>query len=204
MGKIFCIMGKSASGKDSIAKKLFADLDLKPIILYTTRPIRIGEINGENYYFISNQELKQLEFEEKVIEKCTYHTVHGDWTYATIGENIDIENNDYLTINTLEGYLRLVSYYSKDNVIPIYVSIDLNTRIERAFSREEKESNPKYKELCRRFIMDEIDFSEEKLRAAGITDANTYLNYDFDTCLKEIEEAISFEIGKQKRREMNR
>jgi len=110
MGKIFCIMGKSASGKDSIAKELFRTTDLKQVVLYTTRPIRTGEVNGKDYYFISPFELEQLEKDGKIIEKRIYHTVHGDWIYATVDEKIDLENNNYLTINTLEGYNRLVSY----------------------------------------------------------------------------------------------
>ena len=44
MGKIFYIMGKSSSGKDTIYKKLLGDreLELRNIILYTTRPMRQG------------------------------------------------------------------------------------------------------------------------------------------------------------------
>ena len=49
MGKIFCIMGKSATGKDTIYKRLLADgaLKLNKIVTYTTRPIREGERAGE-------------------------------------------------------------------------------------------------------------------------------------------------------------
>ena len=45
-------MGKSASGKDSIYKKIRERLsELKPIVIYTTRPIREGEREGVEYYF---------------------------------------------------------------------------------------------------------------------------------------------------------
>ena len=48
MGKIFYIMGKSSSGKDSIYRQLEKDqeLGLKRLVIYTTRPIRDGEVNG--------------------------------------------------------------------------------------------------------------------------------------------------------------
>ena len=56
MGKIFYIMGKSASGKDRIYSLLAAhkELNLKTLILYTTRPIRAGEQDGKNYYFVDD------------------------------------------------------------------------------------------------------------------------------------------------------
>lgn len=52
MAEIFCILGKSASGKDSIYKKLLEDptLDLTPVIPYTTRPMREGEREGVDYH----------------------------------------------------------------------------------------------------------------------------------------------------------
>ena len=48
MGKIFCLMGKSASGKDTIYRKLLTQEDpgLKRVIPYTTRPIRSGKLTG--------------------------------------------------------------------------------------------------------------------------------------------------------------
>ena len=43
MGKIFYVMGKSASGKDTIYKQLHARMpELKTVRMYTTRPIRDG------------------------------------------------------------------------------------------------------------------------------------------------------------------
>ena len=49
MGKIFYIMGKSASGKDHIYARLMqhTELNLKKMVLYTTRPIRDGEEEGK-------------------------------------------------------------------------------------------------------------------------------------------------------------
>ena len=62
MGKIFYIMGKSASGKDRIYSLLAAhkELNLKTLILYTTRPIRVGEQDGKNYYFVSDEKLNEF------------------------------------------------------------------------------------------------------------------------------------------------
>ncbi len=64
MSRIFYIMGKSASGKDTIYKKLLDRIPgLKTITPYTTRPIRDGEVNGVEYFFTTREELEQ--FREK-------------------------------------------------------------------------------------------------------------------------------------------
>ena len=69
MGKIFYIMGKSASGKDKIYSRLAGnkELNLKKLILYTTRPVRDGEKDGVQYYFTDDQKLKEFEEAGKVI-----------------------------------------------------------------------------------------------------------------------------------------
>lgn len=204
MGKIFCLMGKTASGKDSLAKKLLEDkyLNLSPIVLHTTRPIRTGEQEGREYYFINEEILANLKSEGKVIESRSYNTTHGIWSYATIASDstINLEQNNYLTVNTLEGYKKLVSYYGRDTVIPIYIYLDFPVRFERAFHREEKEQNPKFKEMCRRFIEDEKDFSEINLMDAEIFEENKYINDNFDICLKEIKNTVQATIQSKKQK----
>lgn len=199
MGKIFCLMGKSSTGKDTIGKYLLNTTDLINIVLYTTRPIREGEINGREYYFVDEAEFQELENNGKVIEKRVYDTIHGNWTYATVNSNIDLENNNYLTLNTLEGYEKIVQYYGRDVVVPIYIWVDLNTRIDRAFLREEKEANPKYREICRRFIADEQDFCPENLLRLEIFEENIFENNDLDICLQQIKEKILVETKQEQK-----
>ena len=106
MGKIFYIMGKSSSGKDTIYENLLGreGLSLHPLIMYTTRPIRAGETDGV---------------------------------------------------------------------------------LLRAIKREKKQEHPNFKEVCRRYLADEEDFSEEKLQAAGIT--RRFLNNaDREICMDKV------------------
>ena len=76
MGKIFCLMGKSSSGKDSLYKKLIEDkeLKLKRLIPYTTRPIREGEKEGVEYHFVTEETLNAYMEANKVIELRAYQT----------------------------------------------------------------------------------------------------------------------------------
>ncbi len=173
MGKIFCIMGKSATGKDTIYESLLGDaeLQLKRIIPYTTRPIRDGEEEGREYHFVTQEGMQQLDAKGLIIEKRLYNTVHGPWYYFTVNdENIELESKSYFLIQTLEGYVKLRDYFGADCVVPIYVEIEDGERLMRALSREINQDIPKYEEMCRRFLADAKDFSEENLKAAGITE----------------------------------
>ncbi len=187
MGKIFCLMGKSSSGKDTIFKKLREkeELCLRPVVTYTTRPMRQNETDGVEYYFINEKKLKEYEQVGKVIEQRVYHTVFGDWYYCTIDDGqIKLIEEDYLLIVTLEAYNSLRIYFGEENVVPLYVALEDGMRLERAIQREKQEVMPNYNELCRRFLADNKDFSEENLKSSGIE--KQYLNIDLDQCVKEI------------------
>lgn len=192
MYQIACIMGKSSSGKDHIYKALLEmeHLNLHKIIMYTTRPRRIGEQEGMEYHFVDDEVAKRYENSSKIIEMREYNTVDGVWKYFTVDDGkINPEKKRYLVIGTLEVYKKFCEYYGKDKIMPIYIEVDDGIRLERALKRERKQKNPKYRELCRRFLADSEDFSEEKLSQAGIN--KRYLNEgDILECIHEIASAI--------------
>ena len=170
MGKIFCLMGKSSSGKDTIYKKLLEQkLPLRTIIPCTTRPIRDKETHGVEYYFYTEDDLARLIVAGKIIELRAYNTIHGVWKYFTADDGqIDLDHNNYLIIGTLESYLKMQDYFGSEKLVPIYICVDDGLRLQRALDRERSQEAPKYAEMCRRFLADEQDFSTEKLTAAGI------------------------------------
>ena len=86
MGKIYCVMGKSSSGKDSIYSRIMQQGNpvLLRIVPYTTRPRREGEMDGREYVFTDETHVQQLESAGKVIELRAYHTVYGIWKYFTL------------------------------------------------------------------------------------------------------------------------
>ncbi len=191
MGKIFCIMGKSATGKDSVYRKLCErkELSLKKVVPYTTRPIREGEENGREYFFCSKEEAKRLEEEGRIIEQREYHTVYGVWKYFTAEDGqIQLEKNSYLLIGTLETYQKIRDYYGEDCVIPIYIEVEDGERLMRAIAREKRQKQPGYEELCRRFLADAQDFSEEKLKQAGIS--RRFVNEELEKTAAEAAEYI--------------
>ena len=187
--KIIYIMGKSSAGKDTIYKILKEKIDVKPYVLYTTRPIRTGEKEGIDYNYLTNEEMEQYfqEKNSKVIESRTYNTVYGPWTYATILDNQFLSGKNLLMTGTLESYNAILEFFkNKENIemIPIYIEVEDGIRLERALKREKEQSNPKYVELCRRFIADSQDFSEENINKSGIK--KRFQNDSLDNCVNEI------------------
>jgi guanylate kinase len=191
MSRIFIVMGKSATGKDTIYKKLLEveELKLRTAVMYTTRPIRQSEQNGVEYYFVNEETLIELQQQNKIIEHRAYNTIHGVWHYFTVNDGqINLEEANYLMIGTLETYVQIREYFGKDRVVPIYLEVEDDIRLLRAIEREQKQAQPKYAELCRRYLADEEDFSEENLIKHGIT--KRYQNKDINLCLNEVIEDI--------------
>lgn len=188
MARLFYMIGKSSTGKDTIYREVISrtDLNLNPLVMYTTRPIRKGETDGKEYYFVDENVLNELEKEGRVIEKRAYHTIHGIWTYFTVDdEHADLNRKDYLAIGTLESYAQIRNYYGEKLVVPIYIQVEDGLRLERALKREKQQSVPKYEELCRRFLADQADYAEEKLAKAGI-DRRFSNDKDIMSCVEEV------------------
>jgi len=187
MGRLFYIIGKSASGKDAMYRELMRteELHFRKLILYTTRPMRDGEENGREYFFVTEEQLLQMKSRGMIIEERDYHTVHGIWSYFTVDDGqIVWEESDYLGIGTLESFIKLKEFYGEDRICPIYMEVEDGERLCRALQREKKQEHPRYAEMCRRFLADEEDFSEEKLKNAGIH--VRFENADFEKCMEEI------------------
>lgn len=187
MGRIFYLMGKSASGKDTIYRQLLEDgeFSFRKLVPYTTRPIRSGEVNGEDYFFTDEAGLEKIRQEGKLVELRTYQTAHGPWNYFTVDDGqLDLAQYSYLLIGTLESYQSLKVYYGSENLVPVFIDLDDGLRLQRALDRERAQESPKYKEMCRRFLADLEDFSEEKIAQAGIE--KRFFNNELTDCIGQI------------------
>ncbi len=186
MGHIFYIMGKSSSGKDSIYKEILKRKEeLKTVTLYTTRPIREGEVEGVEYFFVGDDRCDEICEQGKVIELRSYDTVHGIWKYFTVDDGqFCMKESSYLMIGTLESYSEMRKYFPEGVLIPIYVEVEDGLRLQRALEREQMQEHPKYAELCRRFLADTKDFNEMNLLNNGIE--RRFHNLDFNVCIDEI------------------
>ena len=188
MGRIFYIMGKSSSGKDTIYKKMLErHPELRTVVPYTTRPARENEKCGAEYFFTDEEQLKRMQKAGKVIEVRSYNTECGIWTYFTADDGqIDLSDYDYLMIGTLESFQALKEYFGEERLVPVYIEVEDGLRLERALERERRQKIPQYAEMCRRILADAEDFSEENIHSASIV--KRFNNRELDTCLREIEE----------------
>ncbi len=188
MAKIYVLMGKSATGKDTIYKKILKNknIQLKEVVTYTTRPIRENETDGIEYNFVTEEFFYDKKNSNNVIEHRMYNTIHGPWYYFMVNDGqIDIKSNEsYIIIGTLESFAQIREYYGKEVVIPIYIEIEDGERLTRALKREKEQIFPKYEELCRRFLADSNDYSEENLQKNDIK--VRYVNVDIDKCVNQI------------------
>lgn len=185
MSKIFCIVGKSASGKDTLYKEIVSAYknELECVVLGTTRPMRVGEKDGVDYKFFTDEQLLQLEKNGKVIEKRQYNTMQGIWSYFTLEFDLSSEKN-HILITTLEGAHSITKHYGEDKVCVIYLAIDDKERLLRCIERESRQENPDYSEVCRRFIADQKDFSLNKIKEFN----NIYYidsSKNIDECLEQ-------------------
>lgn len=191
MGKIIYIMGKSASGKDTIFRKLLEEeeFSFRTLVPYTTRPMRSGERNGVDYFFTDEEGLARIRQEGRLIEARAYQTVHGVWNYFTVDDGqVDLANYSYLLVGTIESYRRMREYFGPAALVPVLVELEDGLRLQRALDRERRQNEPKYAEMCRRFLADAADFSEEKIAEAGI--GRRFVNDDLERCLEQIREYI--------------
>lgn len=186
MGKLYCLLGKSCAGKDTVFARLMAEetLALRSVVTYTTRPMRAGEVDGREYHFASTEDFARMKISGRMIESRTYHTVQGDWHYFTMDDGqVDFAAGDYLLIGTLESYAALRDYYGAERVVGLYLTIDGEERLLRLIGREKAQSAPDWREVCRRFLADEEDFASEKVNALCLMQ---YENVCLDACVAKI------------------
>ena len=188
---LFLIMGKSATGKDHIYRRVLEELSgrIFPVVPYTTRPKREKETEGVEYHFLTLSEMEELSSQGKIVERRCYPCVLGPWYYMTVDDGqIDLDEKPSLLIVTPEAYELLRSYFGSENTVPVYIESPDAERLRRSIKREEKQEKPLFTEVCRRYLADEEDFSEEVLAGLGIE--RRFENVDFEDCVKEVTDYI--------------
>ena len=151
--KIIALFGKSGAGKDTIQKWIMKHYpkSFNPIVSCTTRPMRQGETDGQDYFFLSNEEFAQKVLNLSMLEATEFR----GWYYGTSIDQLDI-NRINIGVFNIAGIEALLED-SRLDIFPVWIYADDKVRLLRALNREEK---PDCAEICRRFQTDEKDFAE--------------------------------------------
>ena len=195
--KIFALLGYSSVGKDTILKQVLKDMDdVKPIISTTTRPMRKGETEGVEYYFIDDVEFfrRGTDF----VEQRIYHTKvkengvekNATWRYGI--ERMELEKDDYLiVIVDSVGYKELKNYVGNNKIVPIFISAPQEELKARALARGDLEA-----EVDRRLKDDYERFMDFRVRTVYHEVKNT--NGRLEEAIKEVENIITKHINEVK------
>ena len=192
MRTIICLLGKSASGKDTLYQQILevGRLPLQRVVSYTTRPQRAGEKDGLAYHFCTEIELTEFRPQGLVIEERCYQTVAGPWHYFTLADEqfAAVADRHLLMIATPQMVLSLRRFFGAEAVHPILVELDEGERLSRAIARERLQTKPNYAEVCRRFLADEEDFAPEIL--VQLQPCHRVRHEKTEDCIKQIEDYI--------------
>lgn len=169
MKPIIILMGASSSGKDTIATYLSKHYGYNRTISYTTRPMRDGEINGVDYYFVNKNIFTDMLLHKEFIEHRSYNTLFNNipnqWFYGLHKENnnIDLSKQNILILD-YTGCLNALQYFGASQCAVIYIDVPDNIREERAKKRGSFDKS----EWNRRCNDDNKDFDWDKIK--GIVD----------------------------------
>ena len=164
------IVGKSASGKSTIANVLSEDFKYKKAISATTRPIRAGEVDGEDYYFITDDKFNEMLKRGEFIEWAEYR----GWRYGTPKSELDKGENTIFVLNP-QG-LKAFKSLGID-CISFYIETESGLRILRQLDRGDDK-----KEIERRYFADEKDFRYIRKYVDFVINNDT----DVDECVDEM------------------
>lgn len=166
MSKVFLIIGKSFSGKDTLLKELLNDNvfcennNLCQLVRYTTRRQRPGEVDHKDYHFIDNRYYIDNFKNNSNVVKTTYKSEFGELYYITDLSNLEPDKNYIMTgdVESIESFKRILG----NDLCIIWLLPPDWVLFERFVKRNDSEeySNIKYKEIQRRYVDDLIKFSK--------------------------------------------
>ena len=130
---IITVTGASASGKTTIVNRLIESNEkpkLNVLVSHTTRPMRPGEVNGVDYFFVSKDEFDKVDF----VEKAEYAK---EW-YGTSRDEVTRKNalpGAVITVVDANGQRALKDIYGSD-VVSIFVRVNEDTLERRLRERD--------------------------------------------------------------------
>lgn len=200
MNKIFCVVGRSGSGKSTIVDKLVrlhSDeftrvFNISTLTYHTTRKPRKNESSSE-YIFNTEEEFEDSKTHNEILEQREYITENNDILhYYTLKEDIDLDKHNYIVKASFDQYNNYKEYFGEDYVVLIYVYTDLKRLLNRTIHRAHTYND--MVEACRRFISDDKQFKDLLISPSHIVFNNTDIIQDIDKAVDDCLKIIKNEL----------
>ena len=162
---LVCIIGMSASGKDTLANEICKDdRNIHLCVSHTTRPMRLNEVDGESYYFVTNDEFLQMKEDNLFLEDRTYKVANGElWRYGLSLQELHKHKNS-IAIVDLNGYIEIKNKFKSQDIYSVYLNANDDIRYSRYLKRlGEYPNKDELAELKRRIIQDTLDMPISKV-----------------------------------------
>ena len=157
--KLIAIIGRSASGKDYLFKHtLKNNPDLNPVIHYTTRPRRDGEVDGRDYFFVVESEFQRKEDNYEFFSITSFR----DWRYGIDSNSFNPNKINIGVFNPFEISQLYGFFKDKFHLIIIETQADELSRYQRSLERLQPFDEEGLQEMCRRNLADKEDFESIK------------------------------------------
>lgn len=184
------LLGKSASGKDTVVNNLIHNYyGYEKIITWTTRPMRPGEKQDVTYHFTDDEDFEEKIEEGFFAEWKKYNSVFGTWYYGTAVQDITNNSNNKIIILTPSGYEDIKEYINDEEILSVYLDSSLRTLYKRLKFRGD---NPK--EIKRRLLHDIKDFKGIKNKVNVVIKNNTRDLDELTELIKDMHDIVKNKI----------
>ena len=189
--KIIALCGKAGSGKDTVLRHIVSTAPerFNEIISCTTRPMREGEVEGVNYFFLTDEEFQRMESRGEMLETTEFN----GWRYGTGLFTLEKEKINVGVFNPA-GLRELRSNDAIDLDI-FYIKAPDKTRLLRQLNREK---NPDCQEICRRYFTDKDDFCNLESGFPDITVLNNDVGLiNLGNCIHAVINKVNGDSGQE-------
>lgn len=187
------LLGKSASGKDTVVDNLIHNYGYKKIITWTTRPMRPGEKQDLTYHFTDDEDFEEKIEEGFFAEWKKYNSVFGTWYYGTAVQDITNNSNNKIIILTPSGYEDIKEYINNEEILSVYLDSSLRTLYKRLKFRGD---NPR--EIKRRLLHDIKDFKGIKNKVNVVIKNNTRDLDELTELIKDMHDIVKNRVRRDK------
>ena len=188
--KLFCLVGKSCSGKTTILNEVLSKLEIPVLMSYTTRPPRTNEIDGKEYKFVDMHTFDTDYKNEDVLEYDCYRidSIRQTWVYYSKKSDLLLDKISQIKIVSPVGLSQLMSNKElKNNIVSIYIDSSDRLRQKRYLSRCTSPDN-----MNDRFKRDEKNFQHLFTDYIILNDENMSINEASKQLIEIIENELRY------------